>query len=599
MAAELKKRSEVRVEDTWNLSDIYKSMADYEADIKATEELVGKIADMKGRLCENGKTLKEYFDISEEINKKLDKAANYVMRLADQDTKNTENQALKMKLMSFWTKLGESLAFAEPELIEGLSAKKDELYKEEPGLHAYDVSIRNILRMKEHTLSPEMEKLMASAGEILSGASNVFGMFDNADLVFPEITDDKGEKVRITHGRYRMLLENPDVRVRREMFTEYYKMYEAYKNTLAANYQTHVKGHVFCAKARNYKSSLERAVFGNDVPIEVYMNLLSVVDKNVDKMHRYMAIRKKALKMDEQHMYDLFIPLVDNVDKKIPFEEAKEIVLDALKPMGEEYCAVIKRALSERWIDIYENEGKRSGAYSAGVYGVHPYVLLNYDETLDSVFTLIHELGHAMHSYFSSQNNSSMDSEYKIFVAEVASTCNEALLTQALLKKTSDKKERAYIINHMLDDFRTTLYRQTMFAEFEYNTHKMAEEGESLTADALSKLYYDLNVKYYGDAVISDPQIAYEWSRIPHFFYNFYVYQYATGYSAALALSNRILTEGQPAVDDYFKFLKGGCTLPPTELLKVAGVDMTKPESIQNALNIFDDMMDEFEKCMA
>ncbi len=599
MAAELKKRSEVRVEDTWNLSDIYKTMADYEADIKAVEGLVGEIAEMKGRLCENGKTLKKYFDINEEINKKLDKAANYVMRLADQDTKNTENQALRMKLMSFWTKLGESLAFAEPELIEGLSAKKDELYKEEPGLHAYDVSIRNILRMKEHTLSPEMEKLMASAGEVLGGASDVFGMFDNADLVFPEITDDKGEKVRITHGRYRMLLENPDVRVRREMFTEYYKMYETYKNTLAANYQTHVKGHVFCAKARNYSSSLERAVFGNDVPIEVYMNLLSVVDKNVDKMHRYMAIRKKALKMDEQHMYDLFIPLVDNVDKKVPFEEAKEIVLDALKPMGEEYCAVIKRALSERWIDIYENEGKRSGAYSAGVYGVHPYVLLNYDETLDSVFTLIHELGHAMHSYFSSQNNSSLDSEYKIFVAEVASTCNEALLTQALLKKTTDKKERAYIINHMLDDFRTTLYRQTMFAEFEYNTHKMAENGESLTADALSKLYYDLNVKYYGDAVVSDPQIAYEWSRIPHFFYNFYVYQYATGYSAALALSNRILTEGQPAVDDYFKFLKGGCTLPPTELLKIAGVDMTKPESIQNALNIFDDMMDEFEKCMA
>ncbi|MCQ2537454.1 MAG: oligoendopeptidase F [Lachnospiraceae bacterium] len=599
MAQELKKRSEVREQDTWNLSDLYKNLEEYEADIKFVEDLVYKIVALKGRLCESGKTLKEYFEITEVMNQKLERIAGYTMRLADQDTKNTDNQALRMKLMSLWTKLGEAIAFAEPELLEGLSAKKDQLYAEEPGLHAFDVSIYNLLRMKDHTLSPEMEKLLASAGEVLGGASNVFGMFDNADLVFPEITDDKGEKIRITHGRYRMLLENPDVRVRRDMFENYYKMYETYKNTLAANYQNLVKGHIFVSKARGYESSLERAVFGNDVPISVYKNLLDVVNKNVDKMHRYMSIRKKALKMDEQHMYDLFIPLVEDVDKKIPFEEAKEIVLDALKPMGEEYCAIIKRALSERWIDIYENEGKRSGAYSAGVYGVHPYVLLNYDDTLDAVFTLIHELGHAMHSYFSSEANSCVNSDYTIFVAEVASTCNEALLTQALLKKTTDKKERAYIINHMLDDFRTTLYRQTMFAEFEYKTHEMAEAGESLTADSLSKLYYDLNVKYYGDAVVSDPQIAYEWSRIPHFYYNFYVYQYATGYSAALALSNRILTEGQAAVDDYFKFLRGGCTLPPTELLKIAGVDMTKPESIQNALNIFENMMDAFEECLA
>ncbi len=598
MAKELKKRSEQRTEDTWDLTAIYKDEAAFDADVKKMEDIIKDIAGREGKLCESGKTLKEYFELDEELNRIAERAFNYVQRMADQDTKNTENQAKRMKLSSRYSELASTIAFVEPELLAGLSEKADKLYAEEPGLHAYDVSINEILRFKDHTLTPAEEKLLSTASEALNGSGNVFSMFDNADLVFPEIEDDKGEKIRITHGRYRMLLENPSVDVRRNMFREYYKMYMDYQNTLAANYNNHVKTHVFYAKARKYSSSLERAVFGNNVPVEVYKNLLDVVNKNLDKMHRYMAIRKKVLGLEEQHMYDLFIPLVDDVDKKVPFEEGAKMVIEALKPMGEEYVNTIKRALSERWIDKYENEGKRSGAYSAGVYGVHPYVLLNYDETLDSVFTLIHELGHSMHSYYSSKANSCVDSNYKIFVAEVASTCNEALLTKYLLGKTDDKKERAYIINHMLDDFRTTLYRQTMFAEFEYRTHEMAENGESLTADALSKLYFDLNVKYYGDAVVSDPQIAYEWSRIPHFFYNFYVYQYATGYSAALALSDRILKEGKPAVDDYFKFLSGGCTKAPTELLKIAGVDMTKPESIQNALDIFSDMMDEFERCM-
>ncbi len=598
MAKELKKRSEQRLEDTWNLEDLYKDEAAYESDLKKAEELFVKIASMQGHLCDSGKSLKAYFDINEELNRLFEKIFSYAARLADQDTKNTENQDRRMKLSAKFAELSAKVAFVDPELLKGLSEKADKLYEEEPELHQFDVSIKEILRFKDHTLSPEEEKLLATASEALNGSGSVFSMFDNADLVFPEITDDKGEKIRITHGRYRMLLENPDVRVRSEMFKEYYKMYMTYKNTLAANYQNHVKSHIFYAKARKYSSSLERAVFANNVPIEVYKNLLDVVNKNMDKLHRYMGIRKKALGFKEQHMYDLFIPLVDDVDKEISFEEAGEMVLEALKPMGEKYCSLIKRALNERWIDRYENEGKRSGAYSAGVYGVHPYVLLNYDGKLDSVFTLIHELGHSMHSYFSSEANSCVDSDYKIFVAEVASTCNEALLTKSLLAKTADKKERAFIINHMLDDFRTTLYRQTMFAEFEYETHKMAEEGKSLTADSLSKLYYDLNVKYYGDNVVSDPEIAYEWSRIPHFFYNFYVYQYATGYSAALALSNRILTEGQPAVDDYMKFLSGGCTKSPTDLLKLAGVDMTKPEPIQQALDIFSDMMDEIEKIL-
>ncbi len=598
MAQELKKRSEVDVKDTWKLEDIYKDIAELEADVKETEELADCICKMKGKLCESGKTLYNYFETLEKFVEKLEKELNYTSRLTDQDTKNAENQALDMKLMSFYSNLREKIAFADPEILAGLMEKLDTLYKEEPRLHEFDVEINEMLRNREHVLSPETEKLLASAGEVLMGAGSTFSMFNNADLVFPEITDDKGEKVRITHGRYRVLLENPDVNVRRDMFKNYYKMYIDYKNTLASNYQTHVKGHVFVAKARNYASALEMGTDVNNVPVQVYKNLLDVVDKNVSLLHKYMKIRKDVLGLKEQHMYDLFIPVVEGVDKKIPFNEACEMVVEALKPMGETYLSVIKRAINERWIDIYENEGKRSGAYSAGVYGVHPFVLLNYDGGLDSVFTLIHELGHAMHSYFSAESQNCLHADYKIFVAEVASTCNEALLTRYLLNKTTDKKERAYIISHMLDDFRTTLYRQTMFAEFEYKTHEMAENGESLTADSLSKLYYALNEKYYGDAVVNDPEIAYEWSRIPHFFYNFYVYQYATGYSAALALSNRILTEGETAVNDYFKFLRGGCTMSPTDLLKVAGVDMTSPKPIEDALKIFDEMMDEFCECI-
>ncbi len=598
MEKELKKRSQVPVEDTWNLEDIYPSMEAFEADRQKIVEISDKIAAMKGRICESGASLYELYTLDQRLSEYFEKTYGYVMRLADADTKNTENQSFRMRMAAFATGISEKLSFVEPELLTGLSTKLDTLYAECDKLHEFDVSIKETLRSAKHTLSPEMEELLASAGEVLSGPSSVFSMFDNADVVFPEIEDENGEKVRITHGRYRVLLENPNVDVRRNMFTGYYSMYEAYKNTLAANYQNLVKSHIFKAKARKYDSCLEAATDANNVPTTVYKNLLNVVNKNMDKLHRYMAIRKKALGFSEQHMYDLFIPLVNDVDKKIPFEEAKGMVLEALKPMGKDYTDVIERAFNERWIDKYENEGKRSGAYSAGVYGVHPYILMNYDGGLDSVFTLIHELGHTMHSYLSAQAQSCTDANYTIFVAEVASTCNEALLAQSLLKKTTDKKERAYIINHMLDDFRTTLYRQAMFAEFELATHEAAERGESLTSDKLCQMYYDLNKKYYGDAVVSDPEIAFEWARIPHFFYNFYVYQYSTGYSAALALSNRILTEGESAVADYKKFLSGGCTMSPTDLLKVAGVDMTSPEPIEQALQVFSNLMDEFEALM-
>jgi oligoendopeptidase F len=447
-------------------------------------------------------------------------------------------------------------------------------------------------------LSAEMEQLLASAGDVTGTSDNVFSMFNNADLVFPEITDENGEKVRLTHGRYVPFLESSDRRVREEAFKAMYSTYKSYRNTLAATYAGKLEAHWFSAKARKYNSCLEAAVDGTNVPANVYTNLIEAIHQNLDKMHRYVSIRKKLLGVEELHMYDLYTPLVKEADVKIPFEQAKETVYEALAPLGEDYRAVIKEGFENRWIDVYENEGKRSGAYSAGVYGVHPYVLLNHNDTLDNMFTLAHEMGHAMHSYLSNKTQPHVDSHYVIFVAEVASTCNEVLLMEHLLKNTTDKVQRAYLINHFLESFRGTVYRQTMFAEFELLTHQMCEKGESLTPDALSKVYYDLNKKYFGDDMIVDEDIAMEWARIPHFYYNFYVYQYATGFSAAVALANRILKEGQPAVDDYLKFLSGGCSKSPIDLLKIAGVDMTTPAAVNSGLEMFGRLLDEMEELM-
>ena len=443
-----------------------------------------------------------------------------------------------------------------------------------------------------------MEQLLASAGDVTGTSDNVFSMFNNADLVFPEITDENGEKVRLTHGRYVPFLESSDRRVREEAFKAMYSTYKGFRNTLAATYSGKLKAHWFEAKARKYNNCLEAAVDGTNVPASVYHNLIEAIHQNLDKMHRYVSIRKKLLGVDELHMYDLYTPLVKEADVKIPFEQAKQTVYEALAPLGEEYRAVIKEGFENRWIDVYENEGKRSGAYSAGVFGVHPYVLLNHNDTLDNMFTLAHEMGHAMHSYLSNKTQPHVDSHYVIFVAEVASTCNEVLLMEHLLKNTTDKVQRAYLINHFLESFRGTVYRQTMFAEFELLTHQMCERGESLTPDALSKLYYDLNKKYFGDDMVVDEDIAMEWARIPHFYYNFYVYQYATGFSAAVALANRILKEGQPAVDDYLKFLSGGCSKSPIDLLKMAGVDMTTPEPVNSGLEMFGRLLDEMEELM-
>ncbi len=598
MAKELPKRSEVKVENTWRVEDMYATLEDWKADIEKVKALTEQLVSFQGKVGASAENLYEAFFLDDEISRIGGMAYSYAGRCSDVDTKNTENQALVMQVSNLFVMVGEKSAFLVPEVLEIPEETLEQYYKEKPELEVFRNAITNILRRKEHMLSPEMEQLLASASDVTGVPDKVFSMFNNADLVFPEITDENGEKVRLTNGRYVSFLESSDRRVREEAFKAMYKTFGSFKNTLAAVYQGKLKAHNFNAKARKYASCLEAAVDRTNVPSSVYHNLLDAIHQNIDKLHRYVSLRKKLLGVEELHMYDLYVPLVKEADVKIPFEQAKQTVYEALAPLGEDYRKVIKEGFENRWIDVYENEGKRSGAYSAGVYGVHPYVLLNHNDTLDNMFTLAHEMGHAMHSYLSNKTQPHVDSHYVIFVAEVASTCNEVLLMEHLLKQTTDKVQRAYLINHFLESFRGTVYRQTMFAEFELRTHEMCERGESLTPDVLNKLYYELNKTYFGEDIVVDEDIAAEWSRIPHFYYNFYVYQYATGFSAAVAIANRILKEGQKAVDDYLKFLSGGCSKSPIDLLKIAGVDMTTPEPVNSGLEMFGRLLDEMEELM-
>ena len=443
-----------------------------------------------------------------------------------------------------------------------------------------------------------MEKLVAMTAEMSRVSYDTFNIMDNADMLFPEVENEDGETVRITHGRFIALLESANRQVRENTFKKYYSTYKQFLNTYASLYNGQVKQQIFYAKARKYESTLVASVDANNVSPVVYHNLVDTVNKNLDKLHRYVGLRKKCLGVDELHMYDIYTPMVSGVAKKIPFEEAKETVLKALAPLGEDYVAKVKEGFESRWIDVYENQGKVSGAYSAGAYGTHPYVLLNYNESLDNMFTLIHEMGHAMHSYYSNSTQPYIYSQYKIFVAEVASTCNEILLLEYLLKNTTDKKERAYLLNHYLDMFKGTLFRQTQFAEYEMRSNEMVEKGESLNADNLCELYLDINKKYYGEEMISDEEISYEWARIPHFYYDFYVYQYATSFSAAVAIAHDILREGGSVVEKYKEFLSGGCSEAPVELLKKVGVDMESPVPIQAALDVMGEVIDELEECI-
>lgn len=596
MENKLPKRSEVDVELTWKLEDIFASGSEWEKALSEAMSLADEIAGFAGKVGESADTLYKVLETYEKCCLKVHLVYGYAFKMRDVDTTSTYAQTLYSKVMSADVEVSEKIAFMEPEIIAVDEETMNKFYTEKPELNKYKIFITEVRRGKEHSLSPELEKLLAGANELADLPYEVFATLGNADLKFPEITNEKGEKIQITNGRFVPLEESKDRRVRKEVFEKYYETFGNFKNTSASLYAGQVKQLMFYARARKYSSTLEAAVDGNNVSPEVYKNLVEAVNDNLDKMHRYVRLRKKLLELDELHMYDIYVPIVKDYDAKYTIEEAKELVLKAVEPLGTNYVNLIRKAFAERWIDVVENEGKRNGAYSSGVYGVHPYVLLNFNGTLDNVFTLAHEMGHAMHSYFSNEAQNYLDSRYKIFVAEVASTTNEVLLMEYMLKNAKDNKERAYLLNHYMDSFKGTVFRQTMFAEFEKTSNEMAESGEPLTHENLTKLYLDLNKKYYGEAMISDDLIGYEWMRIPHFYYNFYVYQYATGFSAAVAIANRVLKEGETAVNDYMKFLQSGCTKDPVSLLRIAGVDMATKEPINSALQVFERVIEEMEE---
>ena len=590
------KRSEVPEEMTWNLKDMFESDQAWMAEYEAMKEFPAKIAAFQGTLARSAQDLLAWFRLQDEIELRLSVLMGYASCKGDEDTGNSFYQDVRGKAMNVYVSIASAAAFATPEIMAIADETLDRFYAQQPELETYRRSLYQIRRRKDHILSPAEERLLASAGEMANASENIAGVFRNADQIFPDVTDSQGSVHPLTDATFVPLLTSPDRELRRRAFETYYKQLGQYKNTIAATLDGQFKQLCFFANARHYDSTIQASLDATEVPVPVYMNLIEAVHNNLDKMYRYVALRKKLLGVDELHMYDVYTPIVADADQAITYEQAKETVLEALQVLGDDYVALLKEGFSNRWIDVYENVGKRSGAYSSGNSRPHPYVLLNHKDNLDCQFTLAHEMGHALHSYHSCKYQPVSTSDYVIFVAEVASTCNEVLLMRHLLKKTTDKKQRAYLINHFMDQFKGTVYRQTMFAEFELAMGKMAESGQALTADALCQKYHALNKLYFGPDMVSDDQIALEWARIPHFFYNYYVFQYATGFSAAVAIANRILKEGAPAVADYKKFLSGGCSTDPISLLKIAGVDMSSPEPVNSALALFGELVDEMEQ---
>ena len=590
-------RSEIAEQDKWAIHDIYATDELWEADLQKAKDLIPTVSAFAGKLGGSAQNLLDYMKLTEEIAVLADALGNYAMRRSDEDARVSKYQAMVGSLMSTYVALEAASSFSTPEIMAISDETMEKFYAELPELERYRRYLNNIRRRRAHVLTPAEEKLLAAAGEMANAPDTIYGMFNDADVTFPDAIDSEGNHHPLSQGTYISYMESSDRALRKSAFENLYRTYGSYKNTIYAILSAQVKQLQFFADARKYSSAMEASLDATNVPTTVYTNLIEAVHKNMDKMYRYVALRKKLLGVDELHMYDIYTPLVEDVAKKAGIDEAKQTVYDALAPLGEEYRKVLKQGFDSRWIDVYENAGKRSGAYSAGAR-VHPFVLLNYTGTLDSQFTLAHEMGHAMHSYLSNHTQTPLDADYVIFVAEVASTCNEALLMEYLLGKTTDKKERAYLINHFLEQFRTTLYRQTMFAEFELNIGKMAQEGTSLTPDVLNAEYRRLNRLYFGEEVVLDDEIDMEWMRIPHFYYNYYVFQYATGYAAAIALSRRILREGESAVKDYLGFLSGGCSKSPIDLLRGAGVDMSTTAPVEEALKLFDELIGEMEQLM-
>lgn len=595
----LPKRSEIPTEDTWRLEDIFPTDDDWEKEFKAIKEMIPSIGEYQGKLAESADTLYKALDIQYEISKRIEKLYTYAHMRYDQDTTNSCYQGLHDRAENLYTQAASSFSFMDPEILAMDEAKIKGFIKEHKELKLYEHILDELNRSRPHVLTASEEAILAQASEVMGSAGTTFGMLNNADLKFPIIKDENGEEVEVTHGRFTRFLESSDRRVREEAFKAVYDTYGKFKNTFASTLSGNVKKDNFYARVRQYKSAREAALDGNNIPESVYDTLVETINNHLPLLHRYVALRKKVLGVDELHMYDLYTPLVKDVKMEIPYQEAKEMVKEGLAPMGEEYQNILQEAFDNRWIDVHENQGKRSGAYSSGAFGTNPYILLNWQDNVNNVFTLAHELGHSVHSYYTRNNQPYPYANYSIFVAEVASTCNEALLNDYMLKNEEDKQKKLYILNHYLEGFRGTVFRQTMFAEFEHLIHEKAREGEALTSDLLTSLYYDLNKKYYGNEIVVDEEIGLEWARIPHFYYNYYVYQYATGFSAAAALSKQILEEGEPAVNRYVKeFLKAGSSDYPIEVLKHAGVDMTSSEPITEALKVFEQKLTEMEQLL-
>lgn len=593
--AETGKRENVRIEDTWALEDLYASEEAFQSDYEKLSGMIEEFSKYKGKLQTGSSVLLEMLEAYSRMNELFERVYVYANQKLHQDMGNAESQQAAGSTETLMNRMNTVSSYMVPELLELPEELLEKYYKEEEGLDFYRRFLDEIIRQKSHTLDARMEEVLARAGEMAGAPSNIYAMFNNADITFEPVTNAEGEKEPLTQGRYTTYLQSQDRRLRKEAFTNLYRSYAGFKNTLAATYEANVKQSAFFSKMRNYGSSLEAALDDSSIPVTVYDNLIASVHAHMEPMYRYMRLRKKLLGVEELHMYDIYVPLVKEVKMEIPFERAKELVLEGLAPLGEHYQELLREGFAHRWIDVYENEGKRTGAYSWGAYGIHPYVLMNYQENLNSVFTLAHEMGHALHSWHSDHAQEYLYAGYKIFVAEVASTCNEALLIHYLIEHTEDRQEKAYLLNYFLEQFRSTLYRQTMFAEFEKLTHGIVNEGGTLNAETLCRIYLELNRTYYGPDVVSDDEIKYEWSRIPHFYTPFYVYQYATGFSAAIAISSRILEGDEKVLEGYFKFLSGGSSMDPISLLRLAGVDMTSQEPVDSALRIFEEYVRKFE----
>ena len=590
-------RADVPEKDKWAIQDLFATDDDWRAALAKAKEFIPRITAFRGRLAESGAALLSFFRLDDEISLAFDALVHYAQRRSDEDTRVAAYQEMVSQVTRFAVEIQSAAAFETPELLAISDEDMNRLYAEAPELELYRLNIDRIRRRREHVLSDKEEAILAAAGEMAASPDDIYSMLNDADLKFPDAVDKDGSKHPVTHGTFIPLMQSYDRVLRKSAFDSLYSVYSQFRNTSAATLSAQLKQLLFFANVRKYPSTLDAALDGNEVPTEIYRNLIDAVHRSFVPMYRYVALRKKLLGVDELHMYDLYVPVVDGVEMKFTFEEAKEIALKALAPLGEDYLNLLREGFANGWIDVYENEGKRSGAYSAGAR-VHPYVLLNFKGTLDDVFTLVHEMGHSIHSYLSNKTQPTAYQDYVIFVAEVASTCNEALLMEYLLSVTTDKKERAYLINHFLEQFRGTLYRQTMFAEFELAANEMTQRGEGTTAEALCAMYKKLNEQYFGPEMNVDEEISLEWARIPHFYYDYYVYQYATGYAAAIALSRRILREGEAAVKDYLGFLSGGCSADPITLLRGAGVDMASPKPIEDATKLFDEMISEMEKIL-